>query len=88
MITRKQGLVAVVLAGAMAIASAHAQKAPSGAPPTSGYNTYIPPGILTPNTVQTRIGTLNFMDGVPTAETARLAYDNLDFLRGVEVFLN
>jgi len=35
-----------------------------------------------------QIGTLNFMDGVPTAETARLAYDNLDFLRGVEVFLN
>lgn len=28
------------------------------------------------------------MDGVPTAETAQKAYDNLDFLRGVEVFLN
>jgi hypothetical protein len=38
--------------------------------------------------VQTRLGTLRFVDGVPTAETTRLAYDNLDFLRGVEVFLN
>jgi hypothetical protein len=47
-----------------------------------------PEQILTPNTVQTRIGALDFADGVPTAETARLVYDHLDFLRGVEVFLN
>ena len=38
--------------------------------------------------MQTRIGTLNFVDGVPTAETTQKVYDNLDFLRGVEVFLN
>ena len=34
------------------------------------------------------IGTLNFVDGVPTAETTQKIYDNLDFTRGVEVFLN
>lgn len=28
------------------------------------------------------------MDGVPTAETTQKVYDHLDFLRGVEVFLN
>ncbi len=43
---------------------------------------------MTPDKVETRIGTLNFVDGVPTVETAQKAYDNLDFLRGTEVFLN
>ena len=58
------------------------------AQPTPGYNQQIPAEILTPDTVETRIGTLKFVDGVPTGETTRLAYDHLDFLRGVEVFLN
>lgn len=47
-----------------------------------------PEQILTPPTVATRIGTLDYIDGVPTAKTAQLAYDNLDFQRGVEAFLN
>ena len=40
----------------------------------------------TPDSVQTRIGTLNFVDGVPTVETAQKVYDNLDFQRGTQVF--
>ncbi|MEA3501675.1 MAG: DUF1254 domain-containing protein, partial [Actinomycetota bacterium] len=48
----------------------------------------IPSKITTPDTVETRIGTLAFFDGLPTAETAEKVFDNLDFLRGVEVFLN
>ena len=44
--------------------------------------------ITTPDEVETRIGTLEFFDGIPTRETAKLLYDNLDFLRGVETFLN
>ena len=43
---------------------------------------------MTPDKVETRLGTLNFVDGVPTAETTQKVYDNLDFLRGTEVFLN
>ncbi len=43
---------------------------------------------MTPDKVETRIGTLNFVDGVPTLETTQKVYDNLDFLRGTEVFLN
>lgn len=85
---RTRSLVAATLIGALCAPSVYAQKAPEGAAPTRGFNTYIPPEILTPDTVQTRIGTLNFVDGVPTRETAKLAFDNLDFLRGVEVFLN
>ncbi len=52
------------------------------------YNTPIPPQIMTPDTMETRLGTLNFVDGVPTAATTQLVYDNLDFMRGTEVFLN
>jgi hypothetical protein len=44
--------------------------------------------ISTPDRVETSIGTLEFFDGIPTRETARRLYDNLDFLRGVETFLN
>ena len=56
--------------------------------PTPGFNTKIPESIMTPDTVETRIGTLKFFDGIPTKETSALVYDNLDFLRGVESFLN
>jgi len=52
------------------------------------YNTPIPHQIMTPDTVETRLGTLNFVDGIPTAATTQLVYDNLDFMRGTEVFLN
>ena len=55
---------------------------------TPGYNTKIPKSIMTPDKVETRIGTLKFFDGAPTKETAELLYDNLDFIRGVETFLN
>ncbi len=52
------------------------------------YNTDIPEKILTPDVVDTRIGTLNFFDGLPSDETTKKVYDNLDFMRGVETFLN
>ena len=54
----------------------------------SKYNSDVPENILTPDKVETRIGTLEFFDGIPTKHTAELVYDNLDFLRGVETFLN
>jgi hypothetical protein len=56
------------------------------APP--GYNTPIPESITTPDRVQTSIGELRFADGVPTRETADRLFDHLDFMRGVEAFLN
>jgi hypothetical protein len=55
---------------------------------TPGFNQTIPDKIMTPDTVETRIGTLKFVDGVPTTATTQIVYDHLDFLRGVEVFLN
>jgi len=54
---------------------------------TPGYNHQIPPQIMTPDTVETRIGTLKFFDGFPNKESTQKLYDNLDFMRGTEVFL-
>jgi len=53
-----------------------------------GYNTPIPASIMTPDEVDTRLGKLEFFDGVPTQETADKVMENLLFLRGVETFLN
>jgi len=55
---------------------------------TPGYNIKVPEQIMTPDKVETRIGELNFYDGIPTKETVKRVYDNLDYLRGVDVFLN
>jgi len=55
---------------------------------TPGFNNKIPEQIMTPNKVITRIGDLNFYDGMPDKATLDKVYDNLDFIRGVDVFLN
>lgn len=56
--------------------------------PQFKMTTPIPREITTPDKVETRIGTLEFFDGVPTPETAAKAYDQIDFSRGIEAFLN
>jgi hypothetical protein len=43
--------------------------------------------ISTPNQVETSIGSLEFLDGAPYAETAERVYDYLDTMRAVEAFL-
>ena len=55
---------------------------------TKGYNIKVPKQIMTPDSVDSRIGKLSFYDGVPTADTVKKLYDNLDYLRGVDIFLN
>ena len=55
---------------------------------TPNFNTEIPSKIVTPDRVSTRLGTLEFFDGMPTDSTASTLLDHLAFLRGVEVFLN
>ena len=56
--------------------------------PTPGYNNKIPESIMTPNDLKTRIGTFKYFDGIPTPETADAIYNHLDYIRGVESFLN
>lgn len=72
--------VLAVLCG-LAVQSVHARAEPK-------YSAKVPPYITTPDSVETRIGTLKFFDGQPDPETVRKAYDNLDFVRGVEAFLS
>ncbi len=57
-------------------------------PPAMKMTTPIPADITTPDTVESRIGTLKFNDGFPTDETVQKVYDNLAFQRGVNVFLS
>lgn len=44
--------------------------------------------ISIPDKVETVIGTLEFFDGVPTDATVSTVYDNLDRMRGMQVFLD
>ena len=71
---------AVVLMG---LSAASAQTAPK-----MKMTTPIPDSIVTPESVDTRLGKLNFFDGFPDDATSEKLYDNLDFMRGVEAFLN
>lgn len=56
--------------------------------PTMRMTTDIPPAIQTPDTIETRIGRLRLDDGFPDERTTQAVYDNLDFQRGVQAFLN
>jgi hypothetical protein len=51
------------------------------------YTTDIPEGIMTPDKVETSIGTLDFTDGVPSRETADKVYDYMDTARAADAFL-
>jgi hypothetical protein len=81
-------LFGTILAGCANTGSQTDQQSSTTGDKTPNYNHPIPEKIMTPDKVESRFGTLDFVDGIPTAETARKLYDNLDYLRGVEVFLN
>ena len=59
----------------------------AGTVETYAQTTAIPQGVLTPDQVETSIGTLRFFDGAPLPATVDMVYDNLDRMRGVDVFL-
>jgi hypothetical protein len=50
--------------------------------------TPVPEAITTPSSVEAEIGALEFTDGYPTRETAEKLRDHLDYLHGVETFMN
>ena len=52
------------------------------------WKTAIPKFLTTPDKIETRLGALEFFDGYPSHDTVQKCYDNLLFMRGVEVFLN
>src|ERR1039458_4905634 len=81
-ITRTRTILAAAFVGALGAATAQAQTAPN-----MKMTTPIPPEITTPDSVETRLGTLKFFDGFPDQATIDKVYDNLDFQRGVQAFL-
>jgi hypothetical protein len=74
----------------MALAFVPASAQPlTGTPaaPEYKYSTPRPPGVYSPDKVETRLGTLNFIDGFPDGTTVEKLYDNLDFQRAVQAYL-
>jgi len=49
--------------------------------------TTMPPGIASPDKVETRLGPLHFFEGFPDDATVTKLYDNLDFQRAVQAYL-
>jgi hypothetical protein len=49
--------------------------------------TPIAPGVATPDSVESSIGTLKLQDGFPAAETIETIYDNLDRSRALQAYL-
>ena len=41
-----------------------------------------------PDSIDTRIGTLEFNNGVPTADSAQTVFDTLDFTRALNIYYN
>jgi hypothetical protein len=61
----------------------------AGSPKKSpSMQTEIPASVLPPNRVKTRIGAVELVHGVPTPDTTKRLYENLDFIRGVDTFLS
>jgi hypothetical protein len=83
--TTKRTFISAALTGAIAVTFftgratqlAHAQA-------TTG----IPPSITTPDKVETRIGTLDFKDGLPSKATLDKVYNNLDFTYAYRAFMD
>ena len=48
----------------------------------------VPQSISTPDRVESRLGTLNFKDGVADPATAQKLFDELDYVHAVEAFIN
>ncbi|MCE5299232.1 MAG: DUF1254 domain-containing protein [Methanoregulaceae archaeon] len=47
----------------------------------------VPPGIASPDEIETRLGTLKFFDGFPDGPSVEKLFDNLDFQRAVQAYL-
>lgn len=80
----------LALAAVMAIVpSPCAGQALTGTPesPAYKYSTQMPPGVATPDKIETRLGTLNFFNGFPDKVSTEKLYDNLDFQRAVQAYL-
>lgn len=84
----KSKLTFTILFFILALISCNNQKETSSSSETSDIEP-LKKHIVTPSVVETeRLGTLNYFDGYPSEETVEKVFDNLDFSRGMETFLN
>jgi hypothetical protein len=82
---RKRRFISAALACAIAVTIfTGGATQPAHAQATAG----IPPSITTPDKVETRIGTLDFKDGLPSKTTLDKVYDNLDFTFAYRAFMD
>ena len=84
-----RSMVLVLSAFATLASGTSFAQALTGAPatPQEKYSTVMPPGVASPDKVDTRLGTLVFSDGFPDAASVDKLYDNLDFQRAVQAYL-
>jgi hypothetical protein len=80
--THIRNLIASTLLCVLAVTTANGADAPK-----MKMTTDIPPSIMSPDKVETRLGILRFFDGFPDEATVEKCYDNLDFQRGVQAYL-
>jgi len=73
----------VALGAATGLSCASAQEAP-----VMKMTTEIPDGITTPDNIETRLGDLDFFDGVPDPETAEKVYNLLDFTHAYQGYMD
>ena len=73
---------AIMLVNGLLTSTASAQE------PTPGFNNKIPESVLTPDTVETKLGSLEFFDGIPNEKAAAALFANLDLNRGLQALLN
>ena len=81
------GLLSLAIVGCQDNTKTTEESKPAKEVKTYAQTTELPDGLHTPDVVETSIGTLKFTDGAPLPETAELVYENLDRMRGVDVFL-
>ena len=55
---------------------------------TSNHDSTLPVAFRTPDRVETRIGTLDFTDGMPSLDTLGKVYEHLDLVHAFEAFVN
>lgn len=79
----KKQLAVVAYACLVASAASVAAEAPH-----MKMSTPVPEGIATPDTLETRLGTLKLQDGVPDEATTRKVYDNLDLVHAQQAYMN
>ncbi len=60
----------------------------AGSPAMAQVSDAIIDSLSAPSTLDTRIGTLEFQNGVPSAATAQTVFDTLDFTRALNVYNN